>query len=67
LVQGKLTHNLLDPLQARTLIDMTQQLADRHNLQVHTGISCQIFFHSTIIPPWRVSWVSREADNIKEL
>jgi hypothetical protein len=34
LVQGKLTHNLLDPLQARTLIDMTQQLADRHNLQV---------------------------------
>ena len=34
LVQGKLTHNLLDPLQARTLIDKTQQLADRHNLQV---------------------------------
>ena len=34
LVQGKLTHNLLDPLQARALIDKTQQLADRLNLQV---------------------------------
>jgi hypothetical protein len=35
--------------------------------QYHTGISCQNFFHSTIIPPWRVSWVSREADKLKEL
>ena len=34
LVQGKLTHNLLDPLQAQSLIDKTQQLADRLNLQV---------------------------------
>ena len=34
---------------------------------VHTGIFCQNFFHSTIIPPWRVSWVSREADKLKEL
>ena len=34
LVQGKLTHNLLDPLQAQSLIDRTQQLADRMNLQV---------------------------------
>ena len=25
----------------------------------HTGISCQNFFHSTIILPWRVSWMSR--------
>ena len=33
----------------------------------HTGISCRNFFHSTIIPPWRVSWVSREADKLKEL
>jgi hypothetical protein len=34
----------------------------------HTDeISCQIFFHSTIIPPWRVFWVSREADKLKEL
>ena len=34
LVQGKLTHNLLDPLQAQSLLDHTQQLADRLNLQV---------------------------------
>ena len=33
----------------------------------HTGISCQNFFHSTIIPPKRVSWVSREANKVKEL
>ena len=33
----------------------------------HTGISCQNFFHSTIIPSWRVSWVSREAEKLKEL
>ena len=32
-----------------------------------TGISCQNFFHTTIIPPWRVSWVSRKADKLKEL
>ena len=34
LVQGKLTHNLLDPLQAQSLIDHTQRLADSLNLQV---------------------------------
>ena len=34
LVQGQLTHNLLDPLQAQALIDKTQQMADRKNLQV---------------------------------
>ena len=32
----------------------------------HTGISCRNFLHSTIIPPQRVSWVSREADKVKE-
>ena len=36
-------------------------------IAVHTGISCQNFFHSTIIPPWKVSWVSREAEKLKEL
>ena len=34
LVQGKLTHNLLDPLQAQSLIDKTQSLADTYGLQV---------------------------------
>ena len=34
LVQGRLTHNLLDPLQAQSLINKTQQLADRLSLQV---------------------------------
>ena len=34
LIQGKLTHNLLDPLQAQSLIAETQKLADRFNLQV---------------------------------
>ena len=29
LVQGRLTHNLLDPLQAQSLINETQKLADR--------------------------------------
>ena len=33
----------------------------------HTRISFQNFFHSTIIPPCRVSWVSREVDKLKEL
>ena len=33
-IQGKLTHNLLDPLQAQSLIEETQKLADRYNLQV---------------------------------
>ena len=32
----------------------------------HTWISCQNFFHFTIIPPWRVSWVSREANKLKK-
>lgn len=34
LVEGKLTHNLLDPLQSQSLIDKTQGLADRYGLQV---------------------------------
>jgi len=34
LVQGKLTHNLLDPLRAHILIDKTQILADKYGLQV---------------------------------
>ena len=34
LVQGKLTHNLLDPLQSQSLIDKTQRLADTFGLQV---------------------------------
>ena len=34
LVQGKLTHNLLDPLQSQSLIDKTQTLADTFGLQV---------------------------------
>ena len=34
LVQGKLTHNLLDPLQSQSLIDRTQRLADKYGLQV---------------------------------
>ena len=32
LIQGKLTHNLLDPLQAKSLMAETQKLADRFNL-----------------------------------
>ena len=28
------------------------------NSHTYTGISCRNFFHSTILPPWRVSWVS---------
>ena len=35
--------------------------------QFHTGISCQNLSHSTIIPPWRVFWVSTEVDKLKEL
>ena len=31
---------------------------------LHTGIACRNFFHFTIIPPWRVSWVSRELDKL---
>ena len=34
LVQGQLTHNLLDPLQAQSLLDKTQTLADKYGLQV---------------------------------
>lgn len=34
LVQGQLTHNLLDPLMAHHLINKTQDLADTFNLQV---------------------------------
>ena len=34
---------------------------------LHTGISCQNLFHSTIIPAWKVSWVSKEAKKLKEL
>ena len=33
----------------------------------HTGISWRNFFHSAIIPPCKVSWVSREAEKIKKL
>ena len=36
-------------------------------LVVHTGISCQNFFHSAIIPPCKVSWVSREVEKLKKL
>ena len=34
LVQGHLTHNLLDPLMAQHLINKTQELANKYNLQV---------------------------------
>ena len=34
-------------------------------IHTHTGISCRNFFHSTILPPWKVSWVSREADKLR--
>ena len=34
LVQGQLSHNLLDPLQAQTIIDRTQDDVDKYNLQV---------------------------------
>ena len=34
LVQGHLTHNLLDPLMAQHLINKAQDLANKHNLQV---------------------------------
>ena len=34
LVQGQMTHNLLDPLMAQHLINKTQDLADKYNLQV---------------------------------
>ena len=34
LVQGKLTHNLLDPLQAQKLIQKTQDMANKNDLQV---------------------------------
>ena len=33
LVQERLTHTLLDPLMAQNLINKTQDLADKHNLQ----------------------------------
>ena len=33
----------------------------------HTGSFCRNFFHSTIIPLWRMPWVSREANKFKEL
>ena len=34
LVQGHLTHNLLDPLMVQHLINKAQDLANKHNLQV---------------------------------
>ena len=34
LIQGQITHNILDPLQTKELLKQTQQLADKHDLQV---------------------------------
>ncbi len=34
LIEGKLTHNLLDPLRTRELIERTQQMANKLDLQV---------------------------------
>ena len=42
-------------------------LNDVSNKRPHTGISYRNFFHFTIIPSQKMSWVSREADKVKEL
>ena len=34
LIQGQVTHNILDPLQTETLLEQTQQLADKYDMQV---------------------------------
>ena len=34
LIQGQITHNILDPLQTKTLLEKTQQMADKLDLQV---------------------------------
>ena len=56
LVQGKLTHNLLDPLQAQSLINETQKLADRYNLQVVVNQPVDILQCSVTTFATEVSW-----------
>ena len=34
LIQGQVTHSILDPLQTKNLLEQTQQLADKYDLQV---------------------------------
>ena len=56
LVQGRLTHNLLDPLQAQSLINETQKLADRYNLQVVVNQPVDILQCSVTTFATEVSW-----------
>ena len=56
LVQGKLTHNLLDPLQAQSLINETQKLADRYNLEVVVNQPVDILQCSVTTFATEVSW-----------
>ena len=56
LVQGRLTHNLLDPLQAHILIAKTQLLADTHGLQVIVDQPVDILKCSVTTFATKFSW-----------
>lgn len=56
LVQGELTHNLLDPLQSQDLLDRTQRLADTFGLQVIVDEPVDILKCSVTTFATRTSW-----------
>ena len=56
LVQGQLTHNLLDPLQSQSLIDRTQRLADTYGLQVIVDQPVDILKCSVTTFATKTSW-----------
>ena len=48
-------------LSSQVLLDLHKKANLIGNVSAaHTGIPCQNFFNSTIIPSWKKSWVSRE-------
>ena len=56
LVQGELTHNLLDPLQSQDLLDRTQRLADTFGLQVIVDEPVDILKCSVTTFATKTSW-----------
>ena len=56
LVQGHLTHNLLDPLMAQHLINKTQELANKYNLQVVVNQPVDILKCSVTTFATRTAW-----------
>ena len=56
LVQGQLTHNLLDPLQSQTIIDRTQDEVDKYNLQVVVDQPVDILKCSITTFATKTSW-----------